>query len=143
MQPTELIDQLEAVERGERVLSAAVLRALGWQWEPMGCPGGGMWHDADHRPRCGPLPAVTERIEAARGLLPAALKVTVHQDRAGVWQIELGGHESAGVAGPTRPSAVMGRAKTLPLALCAAALRAQRTGTGMPSNGRKDEGLEG
>ena len=100
----------------------AVLHALGWDWERMGCPGGGLWKKPDASYHCGPLPVVTEVAESARDLVPVSFFLAAEQKRDGGWKIALFDHPLATERDYCDP-VVTARAGTLPLALCSAALK--------------------
>ena len=93
----------------------------------MGCPGGGMWKTPEEQPHCGPLPIVTEEVGAARALVPDALCVVAEEEAGGAWTVALYDQTQAGpdTEGAPLTSAI---GNTLPLALCAAALKARQLG---------------
>ena len=117
---TQVIEQLEAATAGSPGLSEAVLKAIGWDWECMGCPGGGMWKRPDEALYCGPLPAVTESAEAARELVPEGLQVVAKTEPGRAWEIRL----YSGATTGDGDLAVISKGATLALALCGAAVKA-------------------
>lgn len=120
----ELIMALEQARYGDPMLSHAVLRAIGWCWEPFGCPGNGLWRTPDGGPYEGPLPLVTERTEAARTLIPKRLFVATRQNRTGHWTVELFTHPLLRESDFQNPI-IRAKARTLALALCSATLKAR------------------
>lgn len=119
--PSELIGALEARQAGDAALSAAVLQAIGWQWEPFGCPGNGLWHTPNGI-HSGPLPQVTESPEAARALLPQQVFVAASQISDRHWTVALFEHPLLTEA-DYRDPLVSARGHTLALALCSATLQ--------------------
>lgn len=122
----QAIESLQTATAGDRDLSQEVLQSLGWRREPCGCPGGDLWRRPDGALHAGPLPAVTEDPAAARDLVPAGLSVHARETGPGLWAVELyAAPATAPMAGPPLTSV---QARTLPLALCGAALRARAAG---------------
>jgi hypothetical protein len=119
--PAELATVLQAGHAGDAALSALVLQAIGWQWEPFGCPGNGLWRTPSGSIHSGPLPLVTERAEAARALLPEHIFVATSQSPSGRWTVAL-------FADPLltevdyRNAIVSTGGHTLALALCSATI---------------------
>ena len=123
----ELIARLESVAEGDATLSEDVLKSLGWHWECMGCPGGGLWKDPHQGLHYGPLPTATETVEAARALAPDNVYITAHGETDGCWRVDLHGDAKNGRADFDVP-AVTARARTLALALCSALVKWQFQG---------------
>ena len=117
-----LIVHLESAPAGSPELSRDILMALGWRWECIGCPGGGMWKDSRQTFHCGPLPAVSERTEAARALIPENIFIAVHEETQDRWEVQLHTHPLKNLSDYNDPF-ITTVARTLPLALCAAAIR--------------------
>ena len=117
-----LITELESALKGSPELSKRVLQFLGWEWERMGCPGGGLWKTPDTEYQCGPLPRVTENVEAARTLVPEGLFVSAQEDLSGRWKVALYDHPLKSNDDYCDPK-VIAVTETLPLSLCTAALK--------------------
>ena len=121
-----IIVRLETASSGSTALSKDVLHGIGWEWERMGCPGGGMWKTPEERPHCGPLPIVTEEVGAARALVPQELSVVVEEPAGGAWAVAL--YDQITGPGDGHDPLIRAVGNTLPLALCAAALKARQLG---------------
>lgn len=120
----ELLTRLETAVEGSSDLTQDLLQALGWQWECMGCPGGGLWKDPHHMIHCETLPIATETVEAARALVPENISIAAHQQSNGHWKVEFSEHRQDDPLGQKIPN-VTARAKTLALAVCSAMLKWQ------------------
>lgn len=118
----KLIARLEAASGGSPALSEDVLKTLGWQWECVGCPGGGMWRDSQQAFHCGPLPLVTERVEAARALIPKNVFVAIDELSQGCWSVQFYTHVLTDNTDYKDPI-VTARARTISLALCSAVVK--------------------
>lgn len=123
--PPELIAALQARHAGDAALSAAVLQAIGWQWEPFGCPGNGLWRTPSGGIHIGALPEVTETAEAARALLPEHIFVAVSQIPSGQWTVALFVHPLL-TEMAYRDPIVSASGHTLALALCSATIQLNR-----------------
>ncbi|MCB1860279.1 MAG: hypothetical protein KDI47_00940 [Gammaproteobacteria bacterium] len=117
-----LLNRLESGVTGSPELSKAIMSALGWRWECIGCPGGGMWKDSRQVFHSGPLPKVSEQADAARKLIPENIFITAHEEPPGYWLVRLYAHRLHNGSDYSDPL-VAGRARTLPLALCSAAIK--------------------
>ena len=122
LKPAQLVSVLAAQPTGEAALSAAVLQAIGWHWEPFGCPGNGLWHTPKDSIHSGPLPPVTETAEAARALLPEHIFVAASRGPSGLWAVELFPHPLLAEADHRDPI-VSASGRTLALALCSATIQ--------------------
>ncbi len=120
---SQAIDVLQTAAVGTAELSRDVLESLGWRREACGCPGGDLWRRPDGELHAGPLPPVTEDPAAARDLVPAGLAVHARERGPGQWAVEL--YDQAAPAPPAAHPLASVHARTLPLALCGAALRAR------------------
>lgn len=125
--PTELITRLQASQAGNAALSAAVLQAIGWHWEPFGCPGNGLWHTPSGAIHMGPLPQVTETGEAARALLSERIFVASAQRPSGQWSVALFVH-ALRTEMDYRDPIVSAGGHTLALALCSATIQLNSRG---------------
>lgn len=121
--PAELVAVLEQIRGGNEGLSAAVLQAIGWHWEPFGCPGNGLWRTPNAGLHDGPLPPVTEVAEVARGLVSELFFVATSLSAAGRWTVMLFTHPLLTEA-DYRDPLVSAHGQTLALALCSAAVKA-------------------
>ena len=117
-----LIARLEGATGGSPSLSEDVLKTLGWQWECVGCPGGGMWKDSQQAYHCGPIPLVTERVEDARSLIPENVFVAIHELSQGCWGVQFYMHMLTDDNDYKDPI-VTARACTISLALCSAVVK--------------------
>ena len=120
-----LIARLETATEGSPALSEDLLKALGWQWERMGCPGGGLWKNSQQGIHCGTPPDATENAEAARTLVPEGIFVAAQGTYNGHWVVEFYEHRPSEHADPTKAPAVTAEACTLALALCSAVAKWQ------------------
>lgn len=121
----ELVTDLASTPAGDAALSATVLQAIGWQWEPFGCPGNGLWITPTGDIHIGSLPAVTETAETARTLLPEQLFVAASQTASGRWTVALFTHPLRTDV-DYRDPIVSAHGHTLALALCSAAIQLSR-----------------
>jgi hypothetical protein len=121
--PTEkMIRLLESATTGSPELSKDTLLALGWRWECIGCPGGGMWKDSLQTFHCGPLPLVSEKVEAARALIPDNHFIAAQEESQGYWMVRVYAHPLTNESDYEDPL-VTSHARTLPLTLCSAAIK--------------------
>lgn len=121
----QVLYALESLPEGSRQLSREVLMAIGWRWERMGCPGGGMWKTSNGGQYCAAMPGVTEDVGAARAVMPEYLSVSARQQAGGSWSVELS--EPAPAQASKASGTVVSCAATLPLALCGALIRERLT----------------
>lgn len=121
-----LMTRLESADAGGTALSKEILMRLGWRWECIGCPGGGLWKDARQSFHSGPLPPVSEQVEAARNLIPNHLFIAAQQDAQAFWVVRCYLHPLGNLPDESEPLS-MARARTLPLALCCAAIKLDST----------------
>lgn len=113
---------LEASIAGDATLSTAVLEAIGWHWEPFGCPGNGLWRTPSDGIHIGALPQVTEKAEEARALLPEQVFVAACQSPSGKWTVTLFAHPLLQESDHRDPI-LSAHAHTLALALCSATVQ--------------------
>ncbi len=118
----KLITRLESAHAGGPILTREILMTLGWRWECIGCPGGGLWRDARQSFHSGPLPPVSERVESARELISNDIFITAHEEAQAFWVVRCYAHPLNHVSDYQDPC-LTARARTLPLALCSAAVR--------------------
>lgn len=123
--PAQLVTVLQARHAGDAALSASVLQAIGWQWQPFGCPGNGLWRTPSGGIHSGPLPRVTETAEAARALLPEHVFVATSQSPSGRWTVALFTHPLLTEVDYHDPI-VSACGHTLALALCSATILLKR-----------------
>ena len=81
-----------------------------------------MWKDSQQAFHCGPLPLVTERVEAARALIPETVFIAIHEVLQGYWIVQFYTHPLQDDMANKDPI-VMARAHTIALALCSAVVK--------------------
>ena len=123
-----LLVDLEAATGPSRELDAKIARAVGWRWDWGGVLG---WEWVAPEGRMRGLPHFTESIDCAMTLVPPThFYLLIFGCKADGYTCSLGGDElrGEGIIHYADPAVLKAHAKTEPLALCIAAVRARLAG---------------